>query len=123
MRHPGALQRGAGRVADLISSPLAPLRPASASRPRLCFLPPRSHSYLIVGWLAFVSTCVTFALVSIAARKTHKYGVDTAGPLATPAHDAHDAHAASHSTVDMSDKAHFEHVHSVEEKEVQHRAV
>ncbi|BGP40790.1 hypothetical protein JCM10449v2_004755 [Rhodotorula kratochvilovae] len=42
-------------------------------------------AYLVTGWLAFLSTLVTAALVSIAARKTHKYGVDQAGPLAVGA--------------------------------------
>ncbi|GAA6048419.1 hypothetical protein JCM3770_003749 [Rhodotorula araucariae] len=42
-------------------------------------------AYLITGWLAFLSTLVTAALVSVAARKTHKYGVDQGGPLAVGA--------------------------------------
>lgn len=33
-------------------------------------------SYLVVGWLAFLSTLVSLILVSIAARKTLKYGTD-----------------------------------------------
>lgn len=96
----------------------SPLSCSTLAAFRFSLLP--LHSYLIVGWLAFISTCITFVLVSIAARKTLKYGVDNAGPLAAPAH-AHDAQA-SHSTVDMSDKPHVEHVYSLEEKE-QHRAV
>merc|ERR1712072_1684482 len=43
-------------------------------------------AYLIVGWIAWLSTIITGILVSIAARKTHKYGVDQSGPLAGGAH-------------------------------------
>ncbi|GAA5854074.1 hypothetical protein JCM8547_008215 [Rhodosporidiobolus lusitaniae] len=43
-------------------------------------------SYLIVGWIAFLSTLITFILTIIAARKTLKYGADgnngAAGPMA-----------------------------------------
>lgn len=38
-------------------------------------------SYLIVGWIAFLSTIISLILVSIAARKTLKYGPDGTGPL------------------------------------------
>lgn len=41
---------------------------------------------MIVGWIAWLSTIITGILVSIAARKTHKYGVDQSGPLAGGAH-------------------------------------
>ncbi|GAA6003013.1 hypothetical protein JCM10207_001945 [Rhodosporidiobolus poonsookiae] len=36
-------------------------------------------SYLVVGWIAFLSTAISLVLVSIAARKTLKYGPDGTG--------------------------------------------
>ncbi|BGP30164.1 hypothetical protein JCM10296v2_001916 [Rhodotorula toruloides] len=41
-------------------------------------------SYLIVGWIAFLSTVISLILVSIAAKKTLKYGPDGTGPLEPP---------------------------------------
>ncbi|GAA5844427.1 hypothetical protein JCM9279_006298 [Rhodotorula babjevae] len=53
-------------------------------------------SYLIVGWIAWLSTIITGILVSIAARKTHKYGVDQSGTLATAHHGHHDGAHVHH---------------------------
>ncbi|GAA5844425.1 hypothetical protein JCM9279_006297 [Rhodotorula babjevae] len=39
-------------------------------------------SYVIVGWIAFLFTAISLVLVSVAARKTLKHGVDAQGPLA-----------------------------------------
>ncbi|GAA5987777.1 hypothetical protein JCM10908_007210 [Rhodotorula pacifica] len=50
-------------------------------------------SYVIVGWIAFLSTFISLVLVSVAARKTLKYGPDVAGPLEAPLHQ--DQHAES----------------------------
>ncbi|GAA6044543.1 hypothetical protein JCM8097_000488 [Rhodosporidiobolus ruineniae] len=46
-------------------------------------------SYLVVGWIAWLSTLISLILVSIAARKTLKYGPDGTGPLA-PGADEHE---------------------------------
>ncbi|GAA5826511.1 hypothetical protein JCM11251_002404 [Rhodosporidiobolus azoricus] len=43
-------------------------------------------SYLIVGWIAFLSTVITFILCTIAARKTIKYGPSPEGPLEAEHH-------------------------------------
>ncbi|GAA5923898.1 hypothetical protein JCM3775_005542 [Rhodotorula graminis] len=47
-------------------------------------------SYVIVGWIAFLFTAISLVLVSIAARKTLKHGVDSNGPLV--------AHETKHTT-------------------------
>ncbi|GAA5873384.1 hypothetical protein JCM3774_000768 [Rhodotorula dairenensis] len=62
-------------------------------------------SYVIVGWIAFLSTAISLALVSIAARKTFKYGPDVAGPLETPLHNHDEATlAASSARPSVSEK-------------------
>lgn len=62
-------------------------------------------SYVIVGWIAFLSTAISLVLVSIAARKTLKYGPDVAGPLETPVHNDESTIAASSARPSMNEKA------------------
>lgn len=81
-------------------------------------------SYLIVGWIAWLSTIITGILVSIAARKTHKYGVDQSGTLATAHHDAHGHHGAAMSERERSlgenDSAVLNSTTTAEKGQVQH---
>lgn len=62
-------------------------------------------SYVIVGWIAFLSTAISLVLVSIAARKTLKYGPDVAGPLETPLHNEDSTTAASSTRPSINEKA------------------
>ena len=62
-------------------------------------------SYVIVGWIAFLSTAISLVLVSIAARKTLKYGPDVAGPLETPLHHEESTTAASSTRPSINEKA------------------
>lgn len=71
---------------SLSSSPsLSPLAEADAS-PARSPSPDRKQktilSYVITGWIAFLFTAISLVLVSVAARKTLKHGVDGKGPLA-----------------------------------------
>ncbi|GAA5896307.1 hypothetical protein JCM6882_000978 [Rhodosporidiobolus microsporus] len=59
-------------------------------------------SYLIVGWIAFLSTAISLVLVSIAARKTIKYGPDVDGPLDADHHHHHGATTAHTGSIDES---------------------
>ncbi|GJN91130.1 hypothetical protein Rhopal_004148-T1 [Rhodotorula paludigena] len=51
-------------------------------------------SYLCTGWVAFLFLLISFVLVSIAARKTLKYGADRTGPLDS----THEKHAGAAAT-------------------------
>ena len=51
-------------------------------------------AYVVVGWIALVSLIISLVFVSIAARKTLKYGEDGTGPLSPPEHQEH--HVATH---------------------------
>ncbi|KAG0653435.1 hypothetical protein C6P46_002777 [Rhodotorula mucilaginosa] len=51
-------------------------------------------AYVVVGWIALVSLIISLVFVSIAARKTLKYGEDGTGPLSPPEHQEH--HVSTH---------------------------
>lgn len=63
-------------------------------------------AYVIVGWIALLSLIISLVLVSIAARKTLKYGEDRTGPLQHSEHDLpthHQHHTGSARDVSMSE--------------------
>lgn len=62
-------------------------------------------AYVVVGWIALVSLIISLVFVSIAARKTLKYGPDVAGPLETPLHNEESTTAASSTRPSINEKA------------------
>lgn len=64
-------------------------------------------AYVVVGWVALLSLIISLVLVSIAARKTLKYGEDGTGPLSRPEHDLprhqQDAHHGVHGDASQRD--------------------
>lgn len=71
-------------------------------------------SYVIVGWIAFLFTAISLVLVSVAARKTLKHGVDAQGPLAHETKHTTPNESAAASTVAESRRPSVAHEKTVE---------